>query len=238
MILLSIFFCIQVKQDQEGKAESLRRVSATMLKVPQHLSAGLDNFKDTITSRADGIMNEVFPKKIMKLNELYSDLVGKRSEIRQMKTGSKPGALNMTVKVLFDRMKREIIELCEVLNVLEVWLQLQVPKISDGGNFGVEIQEEILAMLHHGRRSGLAVLDAITKYFFKRGKIVSDKEKYAGIDDLGECVAELDQRQYSSLLQSACDLRNNYAILYDKLHKNRSKLSKPRNQEGPPLMLY
>ena len=209
-----------------------------MLKVPQHLSVGLERFKDTITSRADTIMTEVFPRKIVNLNELHGELAGKRKEIRAARKGGKPGALNLTVKVLFDRMKTEIIELCEVLNVLEVWLQLQVPKISDGGNFGVEIQEEILAMLHHGRRSGLAVLDAITKYFFKRGKIVSDSEKYAGIDDLDECIAELDQRQYSSLLQSACDLRNNYAILYDKLHKNRSKLAKPRNQEGPPLMLY
>ena len=209
-----------------------------MLKVPKHLSAGLEEFKDTITSRADRIMTEVFPQKIVNLNELHGELSMKRKEIRTSQNRTQPGALNHTVKVLFDRMKTEIIELCEVLNVLEVWLQLQVPKISDGGNFGVEIQEEILAMLHHGRRSGLAVLDAITKYFFKRGKIVSDSEKYAGIGDLDECIAELDQRQYSSLLQSACDLRNNYAILYDKLHKNRSKLSKPRNQEGPPLMLY
>merc|ERR1712113_452602 len=110
--------------------------------------------------------------------------------------------------------------------------------MGDGDNFGVEVQEEMLAMLNHGRRSGLAVLDATSKYFYRRGEILSAREKYHGVEDYHQCIGNLDARQFESMRQSACDLRNNYAILFDKLTKNQKKLAQPRGEEedGPPLI--
>eukprot|EP00948_MAST-09A_sp_MAST-9A-sp1_P004055 g4055.t1 len=193
----------------------------------------LPNFKVKLGTEANEIINKSFPDKIMQLTKLYESLKGIASESGVFSTeGVTSSAL------LFTKINFEIIDLCYILDSLELWLQLKIPKISDGGNFGVEIQEEVLAMLHNGKRSGMSVLDAITKYYFQRGHMLSELERYEGVLDFKQSVIELDKRQFAALCQSTCDLRNNYAILYDKLKKNGSKLIEPRDADGPPLMMY
>ncbi len=38
-------------------------------------------------------------------------------------------------------------ELVEMLNTVKIWIQLNIPKIEDGNNFGVSIQEETVSEL-------------------------------------------------------------------------------------------
>lgn len=64
-----------------------------------------------------------------------------------------------------------------------MWIQLNIPKISDGNNFGVGVQEEIVAMLKSGRASGMNVLDSTIKYYATRAKLVTKIVKYPRLDD-------------------------------------------------------
>jgi len=40
--------------------------------------------------------------------------------------------------------KGELLQLIDTLSTLKVWVQLSIPKIEDGGNFGVSVQEEVV----------------------------------------------------------------------------------------------
>ncbi len=44
-------------------------------------------------------------------------------------------------------LKKEVMELVEMLNTVKIWIQLNIPKIEDGNNFGVSIQEETVSEL-------------------------------------------------------------------------------------------
>lgn len=56
--------------------------------------------------------------------------------------------------------------------------------------------------------------------------------KYDDVEDFVTAARDLDEKQYIHLVQSICDLRNNYALLYDKITKNKEKLIKPRGSSS------
>jgi proteasome activator subunit 2 (PA28 beta) len=39
-------------------------------------------------------------------------------------------------------LKAEILQLIEFIGTVKIWIQLNIPRIEDGNNFGVSIQEE------------------------------------------------------------------------------------------------
>lgn len=51
--------------------------------------------------------------------------------------------------------------------------QLNIPRIEDGNNFGVSVQEEVLNELTRSEDSAFGALDSATKYFVSRGKLIS-----------------------------------------------------------------
>ena len=53
--------------------------------------------------------------------------------------------------------------------------------------------------------------------------------KYPNIEDYYRSIIELDEKEYLNLRICILDLRNNYAIIYDLINKNRAKIEKPRN---------
>mmetsp|Transcript_17199 Transcript_17199/g.21186 ORF Transcript_17199/g.21186 Transcript_17199/m.21186 type:complete len:92 (-) Transcript_17199:958-1233(-) len=84
-------------------------------------------------------------------------------------------------------------------------------------------------MLSRGRVSGLSVLQVVSKYYSRRAKLLSDMRKRPNIEEYASAAKDLDERQFIHLAQSVCDLRNNYALLYDKITKNKEKLVKPKS---------
>jgi hypothetical protein len=83
-------------------------------------------------------------------------------------------------------LKKELLELIEMINVVKLWIQLNIPRIEDGNNFGVSIQEETVNELGRAEDSGFAVLESMTKYFVTRAKLVS-KVLYLSSCVLIEC---------------------------------------------------
>jgi len=135
---------------------------------------------------------------------------------------------NKVILDLIAIIKGHVLELIETINCVKIWIQLNIPKIEDGNNFGVSIQEETVGELGRAEDCGYVLLENLSKYFMARAKLVSKVLKYPSIQDYRKGVEELDEKEYVNLKLSCLDLRNNYAILYDMITKNMDKIRTPR----------
>ena len=69
----------------------------------------------------------------------------------QVQTARCPGINGLTVSI------------CFILQV-KMWVQLLIPRIEDGNNFGVSIQEETVAELRTVEGEAASYLDQISRY--------------------------------------------------------------------------
>ncbi|KAH8304645.1 hypothetical protein KR018_010180 [Drosophila ironensis] len=126
-------------------------------------------------------------------------------------------------------------KLVEDSNLLKMWISFMIPKIEDGNNFGVSIQEDTLAEIQTVESEAAAFFDQISRYFLSRAKVVSKVAKYPHIDDYRRAVVELDEKEYLSLWLVVCEVRNRYSSLHDIVIKNMEKLKKPRSSNTESL---
>lgn len=149
-----------------------------------------------------------------------------------------PGGTVPCNKPLCDMIKvvKPIIrKLVEDSNLLKMWISFMIPKIEDGNNFGVSIQEDTLAEIQTVESEAAAFFDQISRYFLTRAKVVSKVAKYPHIDDYRRAVVELDEKEYLSLWLVVCEVRNRYSSLHDIVIKNLEKLKKPRSSNAENL---
>lgn len=125
--------------------------------------------------------------------------------------------------------------LVEDSNLLKMWISFMIPKIEDGNNFGVSIQEDTLAEIQSVESEAAAFFDQISRYFISRAKVVSKVAKYPHIDDYRRAVVELDEKEFLSLWLVMSEVRNRYCSLHDIVIKNLEKLKKPRNSNAEHL---
>jgi len=144
-------------------------------------------------------------------------------------------AINEHIQRMMTVIKEEVLQLIERCNTVKIWIQINIPRIEDGNNFGVSIQEETVAELTRAEDSGLAMLESITKYYVTRGKLCSKLIKYPNMGDYSQSIRELDEKEYSNLKLCGSDLRNSYAILYDLIIKNLDKIKRPRSSNTASL---
>lgn len=149
-----------------------------------------------------------------------------------------PVACNETVEKLLKRIKPEIQTLKECLNTVSMWLQLLIPKIEDGNNFGVAVQEKVFEMLTNTRTKIEGFQTQISKYYSERGDAVAKAAKQPHVGDYRQLVHELDQYQYSELRIAVLEIRNTYAVLYDVITKNVDKIKKPRGDSSSKALIY
>eukprot|EP00947_MAST-08B_sp_MAST-8B-sp1_P002584 g2584.t1 len=148
------------------------------------LAADLDAFKREIYADSERIIDEIFPTKVVSLGEIYArfgeDHRGGAFEPPVDAAASSVDgdvSCNAEVVKLLEVLKSEVVQLIDMLGTLKLWVSLNVPRIEDGNNFGVVVQQEIVAMLDSGRMSGVAVLEVIKNYFYRRGKLISGSLK-------------------------------------------------------------
>lgn len=89
-----------------------------------------------------------------------------------------------------------------------MWITFMIPKIEDGNNFGVSIQEDILAEIQSVESEAAAFYDQMSRYFVSRAKVISKVAKYPHIGDYRQSVKELDEKEYLSLWLVLCEIRN------------------------------
>ncbi|XP_068438219.1 proteasome activator complex subunit 1 [Clinocottus analis] len=146
-----------------------------------------------------------------------------------------PICTNERVESLLQEVKPQIQTLKEKLNMVSMWVQLQIPKIEDGNNFGVAIQEKVFELLTNTRTKIEGFQTQISKYYSERGDAVAKASKLPHVGDYRQLVHELDQYQYCELRLVILDICNTYAVLFDVINKNYEKIKKPRG-DGKALI--
>ncbi|XP_042366734.1 proteasome activator complex subunit 1 [Plectropomus leopardus] len=146
-----------------------------------------------------------------------------------------PICSNEQIESLLQLVKPEIQTLKEKLNTVSMWVQLQIPKIEDGNNFGVAVQEKVFELLTNTRTRIETFQTQMAKYFNERGDAVAKAAKQSHVGDYRQLVHELDQAQYSELRLVVLEIRNTYAVLFDIITKNYDKIKKPRG-DGKALI--
>ncbi|XP_028288575.1 proteasome activator complex subunit 1 [Parambassis ranga] len=175
----------------------------------------------------------------------------KKKEAKEVKEGKKdkdsdkeeedsgppcgPICSNERVESLLREVKPEIQTLKEKLNTVSMWVQLQIPKIEDGNNFGVAVQEKVFELLTNTRTKIEGFQTQISKYYNERGDAVAKASKQSHVGDFRQLVHELDQYQYCELRLVVLEIRNTYAVLFDIINKNYDKIKKPRG-DGKALI--
>ncbi|KAI0066427.1 proteasome activator pa28 REG alpha/beta subunit [Artomyces pyxidatus] len=143
--------------------------------------------------------------------------------------------LNKHLVSVHQRVKRECEELAELCDKIKLWINLTMPKIEDGDNFGVQIQEEVLNELHRSQESAYNMRDTARQSYLNRAKICSKIIKYPHVEDYTMALKEHDEKQLYLSRQHLFDLRNIYAVMTDILHKNMSKIRAPKANNGVGL---
>ncbi|XP_024135800.1 proteasome activator complex subunit 1 isoform X1 [Oryzias melastigma] len=146
-----------------------------------------------------------------------------------------PICSNERVESLLKEVKPEIQTLKEKLNTVSMWVQLQIPRIEDGNNFGVAVQEKVFELLTSTRTKIEAMQTQISKYYSERGDAVAKASKQPHVGDYRQLVHELDQYQYCELRLIILEIRNIYAVLFDIIKKNYDKIKRPRG-DGKALI--
>ncbi|CEO95185.1 Proteasome activator PA28 C-terminal domain-containing protein [Plasmodiophora brassicae] len=226
--------------DAAHMAESAASIAAASIGAVQIGEDGkpleLSALKASISEQAEHVIEKIMPRKVIRLTELYKN--SKTSSHDALEVVKNGALANRGVTQLLEVLKVEILELIQYLDVLKLWVQLNIPSIQDGNNFGVSIQEEIAGMLEAGKNSGLGFLDTFTKYYATRGKLITKLNKYPNVDDYHRGIAELDEKKHLLLRHCCLDLRNNYAVLFDMITKNKDRLEKPRGLSNHISSMY
>jgi len=136
---------------------------------------------------------------------------------------------NTKITKLLKVVKPHLRQLVQDTNLLKMWISFMIPKIEDGNNFGVSIQEDTLAELRTVESEALAYYDQSARYHVTRAKLVSKVAKFPHIEDYRASVAETDEKELLSLRLVVTEVKNHYSTLYDLIMKNREKIKKPRS---------
>uniref|UniRef100_H2YLG0 Proteasome activator PA28 C-terminal domain-containing protein n=1 Tax=Ciona savignyi TaxID=51511 RepID=H2YLG0_CIOSA len=218
-----------------------------------------EEFKSRICAEAETLVKEFFPRKITEYDSLLQEndfnLVNifevKKSTTESLKELDQTGELtlesgetsstckpeqvfgtNEYITHLVERLKPEIITLLEAVGTLRVWVILLIPKIEDGNNFGVEVQEETLAELKTVEQELAANQEQIAGYFLARAKVISQLCKRPGVKDYKRYLEEEDEKQFVSLRLMVAELRNACSSLHDSINKNIDKIKTPRSRNA------
>ncbi|EDO06486.1 Proteasome activator pa28 beta subunit family protein [Babesia bovis T2Bo] len=134
--------------------------------------------------------------------------------------------------------KAEASELIEIIGNIKVWIQLNVPRIEDGNNFGVGIQEEVILELTRVEDTAFNLFESIVKYYMARAKLCTKVLKYPYVSDYSEAIRELDEKEWIHIKITHVDMRNNYSMIYDLLCKNWEKVVKPKSENNHYRMTF
>lgn len=142
---------------------------------------------------------------------------------------------NQHIGKLHAILKKECEELAEYVDKVKLWVNLNMPQIEDGDNFGVQIQEEVLQELHRSQQSAYNLRDNARRDYLDRAKICSKLIKYPNVQDYSLALKEHDDKQLYCARQDLLDVRNIYAVLTDIIHKNIAKLRSPKGNNSSGL---
>lgn len=147
-----------------------------------------------------------------------------------------PIACNSKLTRLIDIIKPEVKDVIDICEKISLWILLLIPKIEDGNNFGVEIQQEILCDVRRIQEESLAFLSEMSMYFINRAQMASKVTKYPFLEDYKRALKEVDEEEYLKLRAMMNTMRSNYVVVLAVVSKNYEKIKAPRSQNNVESM--
>uniref|UniRef100_A0A914EB61 Proteasome activator PA28 C-terminal domain-containing protein n=1 Tax=Acrobeloides nanus TaxID=290746 RepID=A0A914EB61_9BILA len=127
----------------------------------------------------------------------------------------------------------------EELRKLRLWISLLIPRIMDGNNFGVEVQEVVKKQINSlGVYCGnflYALSDLGTK---NRAELAYDLVRHPNLKAYKEAIHELDTKEFLNMRIFMSAVRDDANILHDLIMKNIEKIEQPRGDEEPAYNMY
>jgi len=145
---------------------------------------------------------------------------------------------NLKNDELAQLLKPVILNLYDTCVELRNWITVLVPKVEDGNNFGVEVQEQCIAQLKQFEIESLMLFEEQAAYHLERATIISKISQTSEILDYKQYIYESDERRCRKLQESAYKLRANFNQLYRTLTQNYDRITAPRGTNQNHLHLY
>eukprot|EP01133_Synstelium_polycarpum_P000219 gene219-267_t len=130
---------------------------------------------------------------------------------------------------------RHYIELIEIFSCIRGWISLNVPRVEDGNNFGVDVQEDVISQLTKLEDAYTSLLEQAESYFLHRAATVKKALKHKEIDAFRHAIIQQDEKEMIRFHFSYFDLANNYAVTWSLIVKNFAKIETPRPAYGNQL---
>ncbi|KAK6019332.1 proteasome activator pa28 beta subunit [Ostertagia ostertagi] len=102
---------------------------------------------------------------------------------------------------LMDQIRPLLRDAVENVNKVKMWITLLIPRIEDGNNFGVSIQEETLSEVRNVESEAASFLDQMSRYFTSRAKLLTKVAKYPHVDDYRRAILDMDEKQFINVRQ-------------------------------------
>ncbi|MCP9258100.1 Proteasome activator complex subunit 3 [Dirofilaria immitis] len=145
------------------------------------------------------------------------------------------GFINGTVKCneklasLTDITRPLLRDSVEAVNKVKMWILFLIPRIEDGNNFRVSIQEEALSEVRTVEGEAASFLDQMSRYFVSRARLVTKVAKYPHVEDYRRAILDMDEKQFINIRLVLTEMRNHFATLHDMITKNLEKIKTPRS---------
>ncbi|KAG7386154.1 hypothetical protein PHYPSEUDO_000586 [Phytophthora pseudosyringae] len=138
----------------------------------------MSEYKTNVTAAGAALLSEL-PQRVAQAQALVQQHAGERapSKLRAkfaQTVLAAPAAVssNGDVQTLLAVVGDEVARLMSAIQLLQVWIQLQVPKVEDGNNFGVEVQKYAFVHLKEALEKWQKTWDSLADYGSARAAAV------------------------------------------------------------------
>uniref|UniRef100_A0A8D1G7K6 Proteasome activator complex subunit 2 n=1 Tax=Sus scrofa TaxID=9823 RepID=A0A8D1G7K6_PIG len=202
-----------------GRAEEFlyRFLPQKIIYLSQLLQEDSLNVTDLTSLRAP--LDIPIPDPPPKDDEMETD---KQEKKEVPKCGFLPG--NEKILALLGLVKPEVWTLKEKCILVITWIQHLIPKIEDGNDFGVAVQEKVLERVNAVKTKVEAFQTTISKYFSERGDAVAKASKETHVTGWG-----WDEEEGTMVLLVLS------AELYHIISSNLEKIVNPKGEEKPSM---
>lgn len=136
---------------------------------------------------------------------------------------------NQHLVQMANTLKKELVAFTDSTLGLSMGINLMVPQMGDGNNFGVEIQQEVIDATINAENDVYQRLQQIHIYFSARAELVIKLIKHPNCEDFQCAIFERDRQFHRFARTSIISLRNQYMALHDMVTKNLSKIKEPKS---------
>ncbi|KAJ0059961.1 hypothetical protein NL108_016977 [Boleophthalmus pectinirostris] len=233
----------------------------TALKISSDSQKKVDNFRQQLNNEIENLFCNIIPQKVVYLDGLLKDaaftdmstlkapldipIPDPPSEEEEMETDKPDGEgkkkktppkcgfiiSNERISHLLGLVKPEIFALRETMVNITCWIHHLIPKIEDGNDFGVAIQEKILERIAAVQKKMDELLPNINKYLSERGDAVAKASKETHVMNYRSLVHEKDRDMFQEARVVLLDIRSLYTEFYDVINKNLDKVTNPKGEE-------